>query len=124
MKANINEDELKLLACLRENARGYSDDFQFDPALVQSELNVPEEELVKNASYLASHGLIGLQVAVTRDGCEGIGSLWLTGTGEDYMRELDAAPGIARKVTVAVVAEMGKTLRDIAVAVLSNHFTR
>jgi hypothetical protein len=124
MKANINEDELRQLAYLHEHATGYTDDFQIDPDNVRVELVVTDEQLAKHASYLAAHGLAGVSVVTTRDGYEGLSSLWLTGDGEDYMRELESQPGVGKKVTVAVVKEMGNALRTIAVQILSDLLTK
>ncbi|MGA2440098.1 MAG: hypothetical protein ABSH08_04010 [Tepidisphaeraceae bacterium] len=124
MKANINENELRLLAYLHEHAAGFTDDFQIDPDNVRVELEVTDEQLAKDASYLASHGLAGMTAAVSRDGYEALSSLWLMGTGEDYMRELEAQPGVAKKLTVAAVKEMGNALRSVAVQVLSDLFSK
>src|SRR5271156_2218541 len=108
MKANISDDELKLLAFLHENARGYTSDFPFDPDNVCSVLKIEGPQLAKDGSYLASHGLIGIDIVTDRDGIESVSQLWLAGQGEDYMRELENQPGVPRKVTVKVVIEMGK----------------
>ena len=122
MKANINEDELRLLAYLHERAEGYDENFQLDPAIVGKELVLDAPQLAKAASYLASHGLVGMETADTStfSGRSFLfNGLWLTGTGEDYMRELEDQPGVGKKITVAVVREMGSTLRTIAVGVLT-----
>lgn len=128
MKANINEDELQLLAFLHETVTGFGPSFAIAVRTVELGLGIDSEQLKRNASYLMEHGLAGVQ---------GVGNLqittgrrfftateiWLTGTGEDYMRELECQPGIAKKVTVAAVKEGWSVIRDIAVRVLSAHLT-
>jgi len=32
--------------------------------------------------------------------------IWLTGNGENYMRQLEEAPGIARKLTATAIVEL------------------
>ncbi len=119
MNANINEDELKLLAYLHERAEGYDENFRFEPEPVGSELSIDDRELRKIASYLVSHGLVGMEASRFDNGDVLLHGLWLTGAGEDYVRELEAQPSVSKKITVAVVKEMGNALRTVAVAVLT-----
>jgi hypothetical protein len=122
IKANINEDELKLLAYLHEHATGHNEKFQLRFVDVQNALRWDEAKLNKDASYLAGHKLLDVAVIDTstmnRISFRPIG-IWLTSLGEDYMRELENEPSIAQRITVATVPILGKTLLDIAVAVLS-----
>ena len=39
--------------------------------------------------------------------------------GEDFLRRLEAEPGVGRPVTVAMVTQMGGALTDIAARVLT-----
>jgi hypothetical protein len=130
MNANINDDELKLLAYLHEHSAGYGSTFPYVPGEIAQAMTVAWELFIKNASYLEEHGLVGLRVldASSTDGPAFIQDrIWLTGDGENYMRELEERlkveekqPGPARKITMRVVAETGSVLRSIAVAVLTD----
>jgi hypothetical protein len=46
-------------------------------------------------------------------------SIWLTSTGEDYMRELESQPGAAKRITVAVVKESWEEMKSFAAQVLA-----
>jgi hypothetical protein len=122
MNANINEDELRVLAFLHETVAGYDENFELDPKAVGKSLALDEQQLAKTASYLASHGLVGMATADTStfNGHAFLfTALWLTGKGEDYMRELEAQPGIGKRITVALVRETWNTLRPVAVGLLT-----
>lgn len=116
MQARITEDELRLLVWLHENAKGFNDGSGFDPDEVSQALEVDDSTLYKLASYLSGHGLVGLKLAnMTHFGSRGQESsiifLWLTSLGEDYVRNIEAEPGIARRLTVSTLAEV----KDLAV---------
>ncbi|HEX5243545.1 MAG TPA: hypothetical protein VFW23_09825 [Tepidisphaeraceae bacterium] len=124
MKANISQDELGLMAYLHEKARGFSQGFALDPTEVANALDIPFTQLQKDSSYLAGKGLVGLNEAdaSSSDGPASIlFGLWLTSDGEDFMRELEAAPGVATRITVAVVKETWSGMREIAVGVLTEY---
>jgi hypothetical protein len=119
MKANINEDELKLLAYLHEHAEGYTEEFQLTPGEVAEEMQIEFKKFAKDASYLASFGLIGMNTIdnSSLDGRSyGFMGMWLTGHGENYMRELEQQPGIARKLTVGAVSELWEMGKGTIVA--------
>ena len=111
MNVNLSEGELKLLAHLHENAIGFDDTCQFDPAAVRTALDIDEPTFRRQVSYLASFRLVGIE----EEGVEPfdksspssiITGIYLTGAGENFMRELEQAPSIGRKLTVGVVSEL------------------
>jgi len=127
MPAKINEDELQILAWLHEHATGYGQRHQFLLSDVGQGVGIDKDLLPKPLSYLEEHGLVGVHAidVSTQVGDEYVlEGVWLTGIGEDYMRELEAQPGIARKLTVGAVRElwgMGKgILVSEAPAILAN----
>jgi hypothetical protein len=129
MTANISDDELGLLAYLHENVMGYGEPFGIAPNRICSALNVTGEQLFRDTSYLAQHGLVGMKVLNTSgfgDGPAGSHSLrlvFLNASGEDYMRELERRPGMPKRITVAVLKEAGNALKDMAIKVLTEHLT-
>jgi hypothetical protein len=127
MKANINEAELSLLAYLHEHARGFNEHYLSVTKIIQTDLELSDAQLHFQSSYLAAHGLVGVNatfVGSLGDQHPVIRGLWITGLGEDYMRELEAAPGVGKKLGAGMVREMGAALRTIAVAVLSDFLKR
>ena len=91
MEIRINELELKLLAYLHENARGYGYDHHYRVGSPDETLAVPfeatREELLKAASYLSGWKMI---VMGHSGGVEPkLQVLWLTERGEAYMREVE-----------------------------------
>jgi len=127
MNANINEDELSLLAYLHEHAGGYGEHCRIEPKKIMAAMNFDDPAFVKHLSYLEEHGLAGyktMDVSTMKTGPKHrIVGVWLTGDGENFMRELEAQPGIATKITVAVIKEIGKAGRDIAIGVLTAHLS-
>jgi hypothetical protein len=119
MTANINEDELRLLAYLHEHAEGYDGNFAFEPENVASALNFEMPAMKKNSSYLAAHGLVGMSAAdtttMTARGFIFV-TVWLTGLGEDYMRALEKEPSVGRKLTVGAVSQMWDAGKGIIVS--------
>src|ERR1035437_2075486 len=105
VNSNISEEELKLLAYLHENAMGYDQRFQLAPKKIMQDLGINYSQLRKDSSYLASHGLIGVVTHDTSGFGDPVGGsfilsgLFLQVNGEDYMRELEKAPGVSKKVT-------------------------
>ncbi len=127
MNANINDDELSILAYLHECAKAFGEHGRFEPKEIMQALKLDDPNFVKHISYLVEHDLAGIKtidVSTMQTGQKHrIIGVWLTGKGENFMRELEAQPGIARKITVASLKELGKTGRDIAVAVLTAALT-
>jgi hypothetical protein len=130
LTSNINEGELKLLTYLHEHAAGFGRNFPFDPGDVVKALGLTQEQFQKDLSYLSQHGLTEGHV-VEQSQASGNPprfanpQFWLTGLGEDYMRALEKAPSIGRKLTVAVVTELwstGKSLLEATAAHLLGEF--
>lgn len=131
MNSNINEAELKLLAYLHEQARGYTEDFMLRTAEIIPAIGIGEDQLKKDLSYLKAHGLAGMKVVNTtainsKQTSFLLVGLWLTGEGEDYMRELEnrladaeKEAGAPRKITLVVVQEGWAILKGIAINLLS-----
>ena len=135
MNANINENELKLLAYLHEDATGYDVEHQIPSehimqGLGMEDLEISGRELRKWASYLEAHGLVGMvkdhEVTFETEGETPIAAVWITGSGENFMRELEERlkaekkePGPAKTITAKVVQEGWVVLKGIAVNVLS-----
>jgi hypothetical protein len=119
MKANINEDELKLLAYLHEHAEGFGESFQINTKAAAETLGFDDQSFRKHWSYLEEHGLVGTsRIRERSTGVVVIATRYLTGLGEDYMRELENQPGIAKKITVKVVTEGWATIQSVAASVL------
>jgi hypothetical protein len=122
MKANINQDEMKLLAYLHEHATGYIEECALDPAKIKEALGIDDAELGKDMSYLKGHGLVGVRIITFRNAKGSVSEMqgmWLTSTGEDYMRELENQPGIGKKITVAAVKQTWEQMKSIAAQVLA-----
>ena len=86
---HISQEELLLLTFLHENSRGYGPQFKMAPSKIVAGLNIDHPQLLRCASYLAEHRLIGLNSYDTSglgDGAEGsfyLSAVYLTGFGED-----------------------------------------
>ena len=107
MDIKINEDELKLLAYLHEHATGFTQESEVEPGKITAALGIELEQFNKDASFLASFGFVGKNATnvTSYQGPTEIlwNGIWLTAAGENYMRHLEAAPGVMQKITVAVV---------------------
>lgn len=120
MIAHINEDELKLLTYLHEHAKGYGERFGLSDKAAMGAIGMDEPAFKKAYSYLQEHGLAGHRIDTA-------GTVWIdcgtyiTGLGEDYMRELEKAPSIARKLTVGALKQLGNVVQDVAVKALTEH---
>jgi hypothetical protein len=124
MTANINENELKLLAYLHEHARGYGKDFKVDIGEATKAAGFDLLQFGRHASYLAEHGLVGISVMdVERFSEDDIiyEGLWLTGQGEDFMRELESQPGVPKKLTVSAISEGWGAIKSIAASLLAEY---
>ena len=116
MDYHINESEIKLLAFLHEHAEGYGDDFTLDPDAVMKGLDMDARTFQLAASYLQELGLAGLRATRVDDNSGSqvfIFGVCLTGAGENFMRNLERTPGIAERVTVAVVSQAYKVGTDV-----------
>jgi hypothetical protein len=87
-----------------------------------------DRDFIKSASFLDGYGFVGLSVVEQEtfgSGSANPAKIWLTSAGECYMRELDAAPGVARQVGVGVVKllwDEGKgQLAAAAIALIAAH---
>jgi hypothetical protein len=49
-----------------------------------------------------------------------VDAIWLTGDGENFMRELENQPGIAQKITVKTAGLLYDTARAVIVKVLGD----
>ena len=123
MSSHLGETQLALLAYLREHSGGYAQRIGLDPKPVAKGLRIDHGELVMEASALVRHGLVGVRGFRPDAGhpaSEPVPAIWLTGRGEDYLRRLEADPGVRRRVTVTSVKEMGRVLGLIAAKVLKD----
>lgn len=123
MKANISEDELKLLAYLHEHARGFNKHFHIEAKALLADLSLTDDQLKCHSSYLEAHGLAGVTasfVGSLGDQHPIIRGIWITGLGEDYMRELEDSPTVSRKLTAGVVTETWGVLKAVAAKVLGD----
>jgi hypothetical protein len=123
MGTNITKDELRLLACLHEHAKGYGDAFTLDKAELLRVLGVDEPTLLRSVSFLMPFGLIGAKITTLGHGAETASLLrwvWLTAAGENFMRELEAQPAFAQRITMKTAAAFWDTGRAIIVKVLSD----
>ena len=127
--ANISEAELTLLTYLHEHAKGYTEEFGIPAPIAEGDLQVPAQQLGKDLSYLVAHGLAGRKV-VTNPGFQRLvhdntGQLvplkfimWISGDGENFMRELEAQPGVARRLTTTVLKSAIGAFRLLAIELL------
>ncbi|HEV2296865.1 MAG TPA: hypothetical protein VGR35_23700 [Tepidisphaeraceae bacterium] len=126
MNYHINEDEMKLLAHLHEHAPGYGSDYPFDPSEVQNALRLDDRGFHRAASYLEQLGLVGIKSELAEsfeDSQLFLFGIWLTGMGANFMRTLENAPGVRRKVTAAVVSKVWPAGDDAIVEVASQQVT-
>ena len=128
---NITKDELRVLAWLHEHAEGFGPDFKLSGRRMAESLGVDWVEAKKMVSYLGEFGLLGYRFKsqpIRRDTREPFGpprafdGVWLTGLGENYMRELEQrAPvaNVAERVTAGVAGAVYDAARDVVVKVLA-----
>jgi hypothetical protein len=123
---NISEDELSLLAHLHEYAKGYTAEFPFEVEAATKALGLTEEKLAKDLSYLVGHNLAGWK-AFSRRTSAGhsfcLTEFWITGLGEDYMRDLEGQPGVGRRITTKVVKEGWEVIKGAAADLLKSYMT-
>lgn len=126
MNYQANEDEMKLLAYLHEHARGFGPNYPMDPAEVQAALELDQRAFHRAASYLEQLGLVGIRSELAESFAESelfLFGIWMTGMGGNFMRNLENAPGVGHKVTVAVVGQAWKIGTDTVVRVASQLLT-
>lgn len=126
MDININEAEMTMLAYLHEHATGFSDAYAFDPEGVMKSLEMESPAFEKTLSFLEQLNLVGVSSESFNDDFgRAIFGIWISGSGENFMREIEKAPGISRTLTVGLVKELwglGKgVLAAAAVAVLTEY---
>lgn len=127
MRNGMNETELRLLAHLHERSAGSGQRVSLDPKAIAGKLRLKLDEVAACAAALAAHGLAGLRgfrPVADESPPTGISAVWLTGKGEDYLRQVEADVGVGRRITVALVEEMGGPLRAIAGFVLAEFTAR
>lgn len=86
-----------------------------------------QERLVKNLSYLVAHHLAGwnpLDTTTYEARSFLIERFWLTGLGEDYMRDLENQPGMAKRITTKVVKEGWEFIKTTAADLLKSYMTQ
>jgi hypothetical protein len=110
MTATIEEGGLKLLACLSEHAGQVGQRFWLDPKPVVRSLGISQEEFALASGYLVEHGFAGKRMFSVGADTAPVASvrccaIWLTGSGENHLRELQASPGVGGKLTVGVVGK-------------------
>jgi hypothetical protein len=90
MELLVNETELEILAYLHEHAEGFGQQFALESPQIVESLGASKGEFTRAAFYLDGWGLIGIDTSMDCFGDEGeITPIFLTATGEAYMRELD-----------------------------------
>jgi hypothetical protein len=127
---DINAEELDLLTYLREHATGYTPEDVLERqelSAINEDLNLTEANVRKLSTYLASFGLVGVRkVDFPSNGSYEITGIGITGFGENYMRQLQAAldkeePGKFHKLTTATVKASGAIILPIASKVLTDY---
>ena len=69
-------------------------------------LGLDEPVFRRQVSYLGQFGLVGVEaerIDTYRESSSIIMGVYLTGVGENFMRELERAPGVGRKLTAGAV---------------------
>jgi len=123
---NIDKGELRLLGYLHANASGYGPGYNFGSKAVMEALNIDDLKFDRQATFLESFNLIGIESVVAEPSTPDepsriIMSIYLTGHGEDYMRAIEKEPSVGRKLTDRIISELwdaGKGPTVLAVAKL------
>lgn len=119
MNTHISKDEFTLLAWLHENAEGYSDEFSYTEDELANHLGWERLTLRKAISYLDGLELLGAESISTYGNPIRFVRVWLTADGENFMRELEAQPGIAKTITTKTVGWVWETGQQIVIGVLT-----
>src|SRR5882724_6094421 len=88
MEAMLNEEELRLLAYLHENATGYTKLQYFRPHLVREAIGSDDDQMKKMLTYLDGFGFVEIDSWVAG---EQVVFFHLTSIGEAYIRKVEAA---------------------------------
>jgi len=115
MDIRINEDELRLLLALREHCKRFNEQGLICPEPLMKYLGVDAQSLGRSASFLDGFKLVVLDfpVSSSSDGYHCLfNGLALTSAGESYLRAIDDAPGVGRRLTLATL----KVVRDAALS--------
>src|SRR5690349_9525271 len=114
MNAHINEDELRVLTYLHENAEGFGNRHRIDAHKMMVDLGLDLKGLWKSGSFLEELGLVGIvghdisrMDDPERRKCYTLEFFYLTGLGESYCRELEAQPGMPKQLTIATLKGLG-----------------
>lgn len=122
---NISREEFAVLTFLHEHAQAYDPSGSVDVTNVAKVTALALKDVVKAISFLASLGLVGLATPSRLTfATEGQCFVYLTGDGEQMMREVEsrladeidkaaAEPGPAHKITTkigGVVYDVGKAV--------------
>jgi len=100
MDAHINDDEKDLLRFLHENVKGCGLTFPLHVRTIELGTGRDGDSIRRTASYLEPKGMVGTiaeQYASSTGMLLTITQVYLTGAGEEYVRNLDRG-GIGRKV--------------------------
>jgi hypothetical protein len=128
---NITAHELLLLAYLHEHATGYtpSDLLEREHLTdMKTVLDVPDADFRKNATYLASFGLVTIK-EITFESSQGssveVLGVGITGFGEEFMRQVEAElskekPGTIQKIKAATVKASAIVILPIATKLLTD----
>ena len=138
-KVNIQKGELELLAYLHEHVEGYGEHDRLRAEEVIKAMGVTAADFRKAATFLREFGLVGIVEKPHRStSSQGVmmGGIWLTGQGENFMRQLeadlagklatapDAEPGTATKITTKVAGWLYDVSKDVIADVLATYVNR
>jgi len=132
MQPRISRDEFAVLTYLHQNAEAYDESSAFEVDEIAKVTGLDPKDVKKSASYLSSVGMARL----TRPTDVTYGNMndfvvFLTGNGENFMRELedrllttlqrapDVKPGSLAKITTKVGGFVYDTGKDIIAKALA-----
>lgn len=126
--AYINEDEIEALLAVRDAVKGFGPSFRVKRDELLVSLGGEDDALKQHLSYLVQHGLIGtneesipFKIKTRHKGIESertlgrtppFSTVYLTGTGIDFIRAMEAQPNVPKRLTVATA----KAAANIVVA--------
>lgn len=123
---SVNKDHLELLTVLHENTKRFDVPQVFFVESIRQELQWNETLFIKTATYLEGHRLVGLTRPPITFANEGaplpIQGAYLTSLGEDLMIEIENQPGIAQRLTSAVINMIWNTSQSIITQTVSSFF--
>ena len=127
MTYNIRREEFLVLSYLHEHAEGYDPDFSFDLNQVAEGTGLTVAQTRKAGSYLSSLVLAVLtDPAVVTYGNEDTKVIFLTGQGEEFMRQLEdqlyevlaTAPAEGGGKVTTITTKVGGFVYDTGKAVI------